>query len=122
MLFTPRDRLASFAAAIQSLTDNELLYGLVDYSENEERRSIGCKSTTFAYQREYRFAIGQCSHLSREPLELRSAAGFSSYIKKNSVIRAMDSANGTVLLHLDRSQCSSEIVLPAETKEAVSAT
>ena len=60
------------------LTANQVLY-----HEDEDEWGIFCKSPTYAYQREYRFAFGECSPSETEAYCFQCPEGFQDLIYKN---------------------------------------
>lgn len=101
----PRNRLKDFSETLQALTTLAFRDGRVRYSDEQESWSVGCKATKYAYQREYRFAFGQCEPTSTEPLELRYPSGFANLVQKNPVIEMSHNVKRLVCF-LDQKGCS----------------
>ena len=110
----PRGKLAGFTKAVHELAaDRDFKYGRVQYSDNQQAWSVGCKATKYAYQQEYRFALGLCGHLTTEPLILRHPAGFAEFIQKSPAIEMAHRATGLVC-RIDRSRCRVRLLSRAD--------
>lgn len=103
--FLPHGNLTEFVNRVRLLYDGDFDRGRVLYSDDNKKWSVGCKSNTYSYQREYRFGFGQCPHTSTKALPLTYDAGFSDLIMKNPSIRATDTETQNVWFHLDRNDC-----------------
>jgi len=104
-VFLPGAHLVEFTDRVRSLQDGPFERGRVLYSQNSEDWSVGCKSEAYAYQREYRFALGQCKHISTEPLCLRYEHGFGDLLQQNPHIKISDNESGAVWFKLSKDEC-----------------
>ena len=103
--FLPSAHLGEFTNRVKSLQDGQFERGRVSYSKNREDWSAGCKAEPYAYQREYRFGLGQCGHTSIEPLVLRYEHGFADLLQKNPHIKISDKESGAVWFKLSKDEC-----------------
>jgi hypothetical protein len=78
--------LKTFSDRLRGATTAAFEYGRVVYSNDQTKWSVGCKSSQYAYQREYRFAVGVCSHTCVEPLRLTHPTGFRDCVVKDPVL------------------------------------
>lgn len=101
----PSDHLSEFVNRVKSLHDGKFDRGRVVYSDDNMKWSVGCKSSAYSYQREYRFGFGQCAHTSTQPLSLIYEAGLSDLMMKNPCIRITDNETQAVWLYLDKNEC-----------------
>ena len=104
-VFLPSNKVRAFRERIEGLQDGAFDYGRVTYSEERNDWSVGCKSSSYSYQREYRFGFGQCKHTSTEPLKLVYEPGFDDLLMRNAALRITDKQNGAIWFHLDRDEC-----------------
>ncbi|MCK0152223.1 hypothetical protein MWU49_00765 [Alcanivorax sp. S6407] len=103
--FLPGVHLGEFTDRVRSLQDGPFERGRVLYSQNRENWSVGCKAEAYAYQREYRFGLGQCKHTSTEPLKLKYENGFGDLLQKNPHIKISDKESGAVWFKLSKGEC-----------------
>lgn len=94
-------QIVPFVNRLSTLTDKKIVHGLVDYSDNEMEWHALCKASRFAYQREYRFAVGQCAHTSKDPFVITDPEGFGKFIRKDPVLKLGDQKSKHVWLQLD---------------------
>lgn len=103
--FLPSANLREFTQRVRSIQDGPFERGRVEYSQNPEDWSVGCKAENYAYQREYRFALGQCGHTSTESWPLRYDPVFLDLLQKNPDIKITDKESGKVWFKLSRDEC-----------------
>lgn len=108
-VFLPGNRIRDFAAQIQqSLPVNcadALDYGLVRYSPSSDDHDPGCKATAYAYQREYRFVLGECGHTDIAPRIVQNPIGFREMLAPDSTIQILPEDDSGLLLLLDVNGC-----------------
>lgn len=102
--FIPYKSINPFVACLRELTALDILRGPVKYSNDSMDRSPACKDSSFSYQREFRFLIGQCT-LESAPLVLQYPHGFRELIFKDMPLQIVDPATGAIWLHLDTQTC-----------------
>jgi hypothetical protein len=116
-VFLPGDRINRFTKALrgelQAESADVLDHGLVEYSSSEDERGVWCKSSTFAYQREYRFVLGECGHTEASPKIVRCPAGFKDIVFSGGAFRIHGDRKGEVLLELDEDGCRLLADLPS---------
>ena len=103
--FLPSANLREFTQRVRSLQDGPFERGRVEYSPNPEEWSVGCKAENYAYQREYRFGLGQCGHTSTESWSLKYEPGFGDLLKKNPDIQITDNETRKVWFKLSKDEC-----------------
>jgi len=84
--FISFDKITSFFNVIQTLTTFKVILGNVAYSDKATNCGPACKDVSYAYQREFRFLIGECGINTVDPLVLNYEEGFNEYIQKNPEI------------------------------------
>ena len=72
----------------------------VTYTDDVTLWGLDCKSTAYAYQREYRFGFGTCSVSETEPHVFDHPDGFGRLIYKNADFVMRCNEDGSVLLDL----------------------
>lgn len=102
-VFLYAEHMAEFVQRAKSLYNEKLRHGRVIYSDDNEKWSVGCKSIGYSYQREYRFAFGQCDHMCIEPKQLICGLGFKDLLQKNPRIRILCPQTQSVWFRLDES-------------------
>lgn len=103
--FLPSAHLNEFTNRVASLQDGPFVRGRVSYSQDREDWSVGYKSVAYAYQREYRFGLGQCKHTSLEPLVLKYQNGFRDLLEKNPHIKISDKESNATWFYLSKDEC-----------------
>ncbi len=99
--FLPAENLGKFTTRLKKLTQHKVEYGLIEYSPDASNWNSFCKSISYSYQREFRFAVGKCSPSEIEHIEITNPNGFSKLIYKNCGIEIKDKNNGTSWLNID---------------------
>lgn len=103
--FIPGRNLFILLERLQSVSDQKILHGPVNYSSNKLNWSAECKSENYSYQREYRFLIGECQHTSVEPLRIQYEKGFSDLIWISPILTMTNQKSGVVWFKLGPDGC-----------------
>jgi hypothetical protein len=112
--FLPRDNFGQFVERLRGLQEGEFNAWRVAYSDRWGDWGIGCKSSTYTYQREYRFLFGECGDQDQEPLKLHYDEGFSDLIHKTPELQLCGETSGQVLFHMSAESCYCEPGLAVE--------
>lgn len=108
-VFLPGSHIESFAEKIRSslrTSSNDAVdHGLVQYSASKDERGVWCKPTAYAYQREYRFVVGECGHTDLTAKPIRCAEGFRDMLHTDGVFEIRGDKGEEVLLTLDKDGC-----------------
>lgn len=102
----PHSNIKLFVKRLEEISRSNVAHGLIRYSEKKQDWSLICKSNEYAYQREYRFAIGDCGPLSahRDFIDPR---GFVDLIQKDERIQIKNMETNDIWLELDTNGCRS---------------
>ena len=103
--FIPANYLPELLNRLQSVTDHKIVQGAVTYSSEILDWSAMCKPEGYSYQREYRFLVGECNHLSVEPLKIRYNGGFSDLISRSPELKMENHDSGHLWFVLDSEGC-----------------
>lgn len=98
--FVPRTSLSGFINKLNTYSPKPISHGLVTYSDNSNDWSNFCKSTNYAYQREFRFAVGECSVHEIVHDEFYVPTGFHHYMLKNPEITLVDDESNQKLIEI----------------------
>ena len=79
--------LSKVLEILRKNSEKTLYRGEVRYCEDKNEWGIFCKSPSYAYQREYRFAFGSCSPSETEAYCFNCPEGFHDLICKNPEIQ-----------------------------------
>jgi hypothetical protein len=109
-VFIPYDKLKTFIERLKFLTNNNLQHGFIKYSNDDNERTVFCKSVKYSYQREYRFATGKCEHTDNAPLIIKDDIGFHNYMEKNISINIEETITGKFVFNLDTDRCFSDFL------------
>lgn len=109
-VFLPANRIRDFAAQVRQLLPADcadaLDYDLVKYSPSSDDHDPWCKATAYAYQREYRFVLGECGHTDTTPRQLKHPTGFHEILAADPAIQIFPEDDSGLLLLLDSNGCS----------------
>lgn len=89
----PAVQIKPFIGHLQKLSAKPLFCGFVEYEEYPDKWGVLCKSTQYAYQREYRFLFGECSTHEVKPYILNDKKGFGEFIYRGESLK-LTSKNG----------------------------
>lgn len=89
-----------FIAMLQDVSGKRLWAQEVEYTEDVTRWNLSCKSTAYAYQREYRFGFGECVTGDTDPYVFTHPDGFAHLIRKNPSLIFHRSEDDAVLFDL----------------------
>ncbi|WP_208281648.1 hypothetical protein [Massilia oculi] len=67
----PAKHIATYAAMLEQATGASVRYGPVQYSDDPMQRSLTVKDSEFAYQKEFRFFVGECSKFETQDKDIR---------------------------------------------------
>lgn len=98
--FIPAREIKTFHETLSKLTDKPISCKEVVYSSDKEKWGTFCKSLSYAYQREYRFSIGECEPHNTTEYIITSTDGFSDVIVKNPKIQLQHNTTGQVWLEI----------------------
>lgn len=108
-VFLPGSHVNCFAERIQrellTASNNAVHHGLVQYSASKDEWGVWCKSTAYAYQREYRFVVGECGHTDITPKPIRCPGGFTDILHTDGVLKVHGDKGDDVLMALDKNGC-----------------
>lgn len=108
-VFLPEGRITEFAKrieqAVPTTSEDVLDFGLVEYSASKDDRGVWCKPTEYAYQREFRFVLGECRHDERNPRRVTHGGGFTDMLAADPTIRIVAEDDPAQVLHLDAEGC-----------------
>lgn len=82
-VFVPSGNIEELCRRILKASKKPLSCKEVAYDEDHNRWGTFCKSPSYAYQREYRFAFGECSPTEVTPYCFRCPEGFGDLMYKN---------------------------------------
>lgn len=99
--YLPYQNLAKLKQILSKITTHKVEADLVQYSPNKSDWNTFCKSIDYAYQCEFRFAIGKCSTNTIEHIEPKYAPGFSKLIFKNVGLKLQGEKSKEFYLDLD---------------------
>jgi hypothetical protein len=109
-VFLPGNRIRDFAAQVQQSLPADCVdaldYGLVKYSPSSDDHDPGCKATAYAYQREYRFVLGECGHTDIAPRIVQHPTDFREMLAADPTIQILPEDNSGLLLLLDANGCN----------------
>lgn len=57
----PATKIGEYAQMLAEASGAEVRYGLVQYSDDQLKRSLTVKDSEYSYQKEFRFFVGECS-------------------------------------------------------------
>lgn len=98
--FIHANEIKDFVNHLEKFTDKPIFCKEVEYSPEQGKWGTFCKSLSYAYQREYRFSIGECEpHIMKEYV-VTSPNGFSNIILKNPKLELQHSLTSQVLLEI----------------------
>jgi len=80
-------------------------HGLVAYSARQDELGVFCKAHPYAYQREYRFVLGECGHTETSPKHVHCPAGLKDILFLEPTIRILGQSEDELLLVLDKDGC-----------------
>ncbi|WP_156831310.1 hypothetical protein, partial [Arhodomonas aquaeolei] len=92
--FLPVSNIPHLVERIQLATKHSINRGLVSYSDKALDWYVGCKSAAYSYQREYRFALGECADRCVDPLIIRHENGFSDLVSDTPSLRITNEETG----------------------------
>lgn len=98
-------KITEYEMRIKKLTHHPVEFGSVSYSDDINEWGVFCKSSAYKYQREFRFTIGECNHLSQMPLEIECAEGFKDLIFKNPTVYILEENSKKEIFHLSPEKC-----------------
>lgn len=108
-IFLHADRIDVFVERIRASIPTDLIgaldHSMVEYSARQNEWGVFCKAHTYAYQREYRFALGECAHMETRPQQIRCPADFQQILHVEPTIRIYGQTENDLLLVLDKTGC-----------------
>jgi len=107
--FIDARKIPEIAERLAASTPHDISHGHVIYSADRKDWSAGCKPENYAYQREYRFLVGECSSLCTQHKELRYEGGFSDLVVKNPNIALSNAASGRPWFALTPEGCEIDL-------------
>lgn len=99
-----------FLNRVKSVTELNAEYKKVSYSDNRFDWDCTCKSTAYAYQREFRFLVGNCTPKEVQPQKLIYEGGFRDIISDCQPIFIHDENTGELLLELTSDSCKTSLI------------
>lgn len=81
----------NFKDTLQKTAPKRLSHGEVKYTDSSSEWGTLCKSTSYSYQREFRFTFGECPVGSTEPLVWTHEPGFKEIVLKNADLKMINS-------------------------------
>lgn len=103
--FLPAMHIKTLAERISAVTDHDIDHGHVRYSDHRMEWSAACKASSYSYQREYRFVVGNCPHICIDPEVVAYAEGLSDLIGDNEFLQIKENEPEKILFHLGPSEC-----------------
>ncbi|MBM3955095.1 MAG: hypothetical protein FJ284_13575 [Planctomycetes bacterium] len=108
-VFLHRDHIEVFASHVRanapSESANALDHGLVEYSARQSEWGVFCKPAGYAYQREYRFVLGECGHMERAAQKVQCPADVQHILHVEPTIQIYAQTEKELLLVLDKTGC-----------------
>ena len=109
-IFMSMKQLNLFVEHLKILIKDKLYFGEIQYSDDTNLWSAFCKSNKYSYQREYRFAYGDCSSSPLDPSIICDKNGFIKFVTKNYCIN-IDGNTQDTIFYLDKDKCYSKVCL-----------
>jgi hypothetical protein len=98
-------KISEYVMRIRNLTHHSVESGAITYADDINEWGIFCKSSSYKYQREFRFTVGECNHLSQVPLEIKCGNGFKDLITKNPTVYILEETSNKEIFHLSPEKC-----------------
>ncbi|RAR64281.1 MULTISPECIES: hypothetical protein [Halomonadaceae] len=92
------DDMHKLVSRLKRVSEKEMRVGEVMYTNEKKKWGNFCKHINYSYQREYRFAFGQCETLETKPYEIVCAEGLQDLMYKNPEIKINLSNNEFALI------------------------
>jgi hypothetical protein len=86
-VFLPSGNIKELCKRVGEYSEKEFSCGEVSYDDDRDKWGRFCKSPSYAYQREYRFAFGECSPTEMDPYCFRCPEGFGDLLYKNPELK-----------------------------------
>lgn len=90
----PAGNVERYAELIQKHTGEPVRYGTMRYSNDKLKHSLACKDSSYGYQKEFRFYVGECDKGTNEDRTLL-LPGLDSLLQEVGSVR-ISSPNGDV--------------------------
>ena len=108
-VFLHAERIDNFVDRVRGSLPSEpkdgIDHGLVNYSARQDEFGVFCKAHHYAYQREYRFVLGECGHIETTAKQVRCPGGFKDILFLEPTIRILGQSEKELLLVLDKDGC-----------------
>lgn len=104
-----RKDVQQLVSRVAALTELKVNAGTVSYSPNREDWNSLCKSLSYAYQREFRFLVGDCSTKETSPQKLYYENGFRDIVLDNPPISMKDAETNELLFELTPDGCRTSL-------------
>lgn len=99
--FIPADKIEDFYHKLTGLTEKKIRSKKVTYNSDMDKWGTFCKSSSYEYQREYRFSVGKCEPHSTEEYVITATDGFPNMVFKNPEIKIQHNITGEVWFEIN---------------------
>jgi hypothetical protein len=101
--------ISEFISRVDKVTDLNFGANTVRYSTIREEWNSLCKDTRYAYQREFRFLLGECSASEVEPQKIYISKGFRDIVLDCPPISMKDENTNELLFELTTDGCMTSL-------------